>query len=142
MKGKRILAIIVGLVLVMAMMLSACSKEPETLENYISKDSEAADQINEAADSAGLDVQITGNDVIYTYDLKNFEGLDAELAKSETMINSLTQALESSGTTFTSLCSQLEEESKIEGIRIIVNYNYDGETLVTKTFDASGVVEE
>jgi len=142
MKGKRILAIIVGLVLVMAMMLSACSKEPETLENYISKDSEAADQINEAADSAGLDVQITGNDVIYTYDLKNFEGLDAELAKSETMINSLTQSLESSGTTFTSLCSQLEEESKIEGIRIIVNYNYDGETLVTKTFDASGVVEE
>ena len=39
------------------------------------------------------------------------------------------------------LCKQLEEESKIEGIQIVVNYTYGDEVIVTKTFNSSGVVE-
>ena len=136
MKNRRLIALIVGLTMVMTMFLAACSSAPKTLEEYISGDQEAMDEINEPAASAGLDVSISENNVVYTYDLKNFDGMTEDLAKSDTMVSSLGAALDSAGDTFISLCSRLEEETKIEGINIIVNYTYDGEVLVTKTFTA------
>ena len=57
------------------------------------------------------------------------------------MVEQLTSTLESTGDTFSGLCKQLEEESKIEGIQIVVNYTYGDEVIVTKTFNSSGVVE-
>ncbi|MBR2539967.1 MAG: DUF4854 domain-containing protein [Mogibacterium sp.] len=142
MKRRSIIAVLISLTLVMAMALSACgSKEPDTLEKYIQNDEKASAEIQQTADTNGLEVSIKGNDVVYTYDLKNFEGVTEELAKSDTMKESLASALTSAGTTFSDLCKQLEEGSKIEGIQIIVNYTYDGETLVTKTFNKDGAVD-
>ncbi|MBQ6315096.1 MAG: DUF4854 domain-containing protein [Mogibacterium sp.] len=142
MKRRSIIAVLISLTLVMAMALSACgSKEPDTLEKYIQNDEKASAEIQQTADTNGLEVSIKGNDVVYTYDLKNFEGVTEELAKSDTMKESLASALNSAGTTFSDLCKQLEEGSKIEGIQIIVNYTYDGETLVTKTFNKDGAVD-
>lgn len=142
MKRRSIIAVLISLTLVMAMALSACgSKEPDTLEKYIQNDEKASAEIQQTADTNGLEVSIKGNDVVYTYDLNNFEGVTEELAKSDTMKESLASALTSAGTTFSDLCKQLEEGSKIEGIQIIVNYTYDGETLVTKTFNKDGAVD-
>ena len=57
------------------------------------------------------------------------------------MVEQLTSALESTGDTFASLCKQLEDESKIEGVQIIVNYTFGDEVVVTKTFNSSGAAE-
>ena len=57
------------------------------------------------------------------------------------MKEQLASALDSTTDTFVGLCKQLEEESKIEGIQIIVNYTYGDEVIVTKTFNSSGAVE-
>lgn len=142
MKRRSIIAVLISLTLIMAMALSACgSKEPDTLEKYIQNDEQASAEIQQTADTNGLEVSIKGNDVVYTYDLKNFEGVTEDLAKSDTMKESLASALNDAGSTFSDLCKQLEEGSKIEGIQIIVNYTYDGETLVTKTFNKDGAVE-
>lgn len=141
MKKKSIISILISFTMIFAMILSACSKEPDTLEKYISSNEEDKQQIEQVAQDAGLEVTITGNDVNYTYDLKNFEGMTDELAKSDVLKESLASALSANASSFTSLCGQLEEESKIEGIQIIVTYTYDGETLVTQKFNKEGTVE-
>ena len=142
MKRKSIIALIITFAMVLSLFITSCgSKEPETIESFVNNNKEAADQIKEAAENSGLDVTITGNDVIYTYDLKNYEGMTADLAKSEQLTSSLEAALTQSEESFVNLCSQLEEQSKIEGVQIIVNYSFEDEVLVTKTFNSSGVVE-
>ncbi len=142
MNNKKIIASIIGITLMIAMLLASCgSKEPPTLESDISNNEEAQQQINKTADEAGLDVTITGNDVIYTFDLTNVDGVTEEIAKSEAMTSSLDSALEQTADKFSGLCAQLEEESKLEGVQIIVNYSYNGDVIVTKTFTTSGIAE-
>lgn len=139
MKRKGLFAVLLSLVLIIAM--TACSSSPKTIEEYINKDKEAQEQVQQAADQAGLTVDFKGNDVIYTYDLSSIENVTEEVIKSDIMVDQLTSTLESTGDTFSGLCKQLEEESKIEGIQIVVNYTYGDEVIVTKTFNSSGVVE-
>ena len=140
MKRKSIIAVLISIAIMMTMVFASCSKAPQTLEDYIQNDAEASQQIEETAQSAGLDVAISGNNVTYTYDLKNYEGMTEEVAKSEKMVDSLGSTLDAAGETFSDLCAKLEEESKIEGIQIIVNYTYDGENLVSRTFNKDGAV--
>lgn len=139
MKRKGLFAVLLSLVLIIAM--TACNSSPKTIEEYINKDKEAQEQVQQAADQAGLTVAFKGNDVIYTYDLSSIENVTEEVIKSDIMVEQLTSTLESTGDTFSGLCKQLEEESKIEGIQIVVNYTYGDEVIVTKTFNSSGVVE-
>lgn len=141
MKRKSLTALLLVLVMVMSVMVSACNKAPKTIEEYINNDKESLEQINSAADESGLTVEFSGNDVTYSYDLTNTNGASEELLKSDVMISQLTSQLESTQDQFVGLCKQLEEESKIEGIHIIINYKYGDEVLVTRTFDSSGIVE-
>ena len=119
---------------------TSCSK-PKTIEEYVKNDADAMEEVQSAADSAGLEVSFSGNDVIYTYDLSSLDGVTEDVIKSDLMIEQLTSALESTSDTFAGLCKELEEQSKIEGVQIVVNYTYGEETIVTKTFNSSGVVE-
>ena len=143
MKKKSIIALILSLALVMALFLTSCgSKTPQTLEDYVNSDEETSEQIEEVAETSGLQVEIKGNDVIYTYDLASYDGMNEDLAKSEQMISSLTSALDKTSDSFTGLCSQLEEETEIEGVQIIVNYTFGDEVLVTSTFNKDGKVDQ
>jgi len=142
MKKKSIITLIIGLTLVMVMFLTSCgNKAPQTMEDYVSSNEEVQQQIQDAADASGLAVEIKGNDVIYTYDLSTFEGMNEELAKSDTMKSNLESALDAASPTFENLCSQLEEESEIQGVQIIVNYTFGDEVVVTKSFTAAASEE-
>ena len=121
-------------------MATACSS-PKTIEEYINKDKEAAEQVQKAADTAGLTVDFSGNDVVYTYDLSSINNVTEDVIKSDMMKEQLASALDSTSDKFVGLCKQLEEESKISGIQIVVNYTYGDEVIVTKTFNSSGTVE-
>ncbi len=133
------------LVLVMACMaLTACggsgsnsggseSTEPEkevTLETWIADHPEEMDSV-EIED--GMEVLFEGNNLIYKYDLIVLD-IDAETAKSDTMIEALTEALDEQADTFKGVASDLEEATEITGITVTVIYTYDGEVLVEKTF--------
>lgn len=141
MKKKGLIALLMSFVMMMSIMASACSSSPKTIEEYVSKDKDAMEEVQKAADSSGLTVDFKGNDVIYTYDLSGLDGVTEEVVKSDMMVEQLTSALESTGDTFASLCKQLEDESKIEGVQIIVNYTFGDEVVVTKTFNSSGAAE-
>ena len=139
MKKKSLLAVLLSLVMIVAM--TACSSAPKTIEEYVENDKEAQEQVQSAADQSGLAVDFSGNDVIYTYDLSTIENVTEEVAKSDLMVEQLSAALQSTEGTFCNLCEQLEKESKIEGVQIVVNYTYGDEVIVSKTFNSSGVVE-
>ena len=138
MNRKKLSAIILCFVLMASMMLSACSSGPKTLEEYINSNEESLKEINDTADAAGLSVSFSENDVIYSYDLATVEDVNEEVMKSDIMKKSLEEALDNSGETFVDLCKELEEESTIEGVRIIINYNYGDETIVSRTFTSAG----
>ena len=140
MKRKSMIAMILAFLMSFSLMATACGS-PKTIEEYIEKDKEAAEQVQKAADTAGLTVDFSGNDVVYTYDLASIDNVTEEVIKSDMMKEQLSSALDSTTDTFVGLCKQLEEESKIEGIQIVVNYTYGDEVIVTKTFNSSGSVE-
>ena len=140
MKRKSIVAMLLAFIMTFSLMATACGS-PKTIEEYINKDKDAAEQVQKAADTAGLTVNFKGNDVVYTYDLSSINNVTEEVIKSDMMKEQLASALDSTADTFVGLCKQLEEESKIEGIQIIVNYTYGDEVIVTKTFNSSGAVE-
>jgi hypothetical protein len=140
MKRKSMVAMLLAFVMSFSLLATACSS-PKTIEEYIAKDKEAAEQVQKAADTAGLTVDFSGNDVVYTYDLASIDNVTEDVIKSDMMKEQLSSALDSTTDTFVGLCKQLEEESKIEGIQIVVNYTYGDEVIVTKTFNSSGAVE-
>jgi hypothetical protein len=140
MKRKSMVALLLAFVMSFSLLATACSS-PKTIEEYIAKDKEAAEQVQKAADTAGLTVDFSGNDVVYTYDLASIDNVTEDVIKSDMMKEQLASALDSTTDTFVGLCKQLEEESKIEGIQIVVNYTYGDEVIVTKTFNSSGAVE-
>jgi hypothetical protein len=140
MKRKSMVAMLLAFVMSFSLLATACSS-PKTIEEYIAKDKEAAEQVQKAADTAGLTVDFSGNDVVYTYDLASIDNVTEDVIKSDMMKEQLASALDSTTDTFVGLCKQLEEESKIEGIQIVVNYTYGDEVIVTKTFNSSGAVE-
>ena len=140
MKRKSMIAMLLAFVMSFSLMATACGS-PKTIEEYIEKDKEAAEQVQKAADTAGLTVDFSGNDVVYTYDLASIDNVTEEVIKSDMMKEQLSSALDSTTDTFVGLCKQLEEESKIEGIQIVVNYTYGDEVIVTKTFNSSGAAD-
>ena len=142
MKKRGLIALFLSFIMAMSMMAASCSKTPKTLEEYINNDKEAMEEVQEAADQSGLAVSFSGNDVIYTFDLATIEGSTEEVIKSDIMKEQLTSALDSTSDTFTGLCKQLEEESKIEGVQIVINYTYGDEVIITKTFTSSGAAGE
>lgn len=140
MKRKSLIALLLTIVMSLSVFATSCSK-PKTIEEYVAKDKEASEQVQKAADTAGLTVSFEENDVVYTYDLASIENVNEEVIKSDMMKEQLASALDSTTDTFVGLCKQLEEESKIEGVQIVVNYTYGDEIIVTKTFNSSGAVE-
>lgn len=130
---------IIALIAVMAFALAACGAKTKTLESYISKDKTAADEINKAADEAGMTVDIKDNTVTYIYDISNMgDTITEELAKSAEIKSSLDQALDSAGDTFVSLCKSLEDEAKVEGVQIVVRYTFKDYVITERTFTSAG----
>ena len=113
----------------------------KTIEEYVKNDTDAMAKIKSAAADGGLDVTYSGNDIIFTYDLSSLEDVTEEVIKSDIMLEQLTSDLDSEGETFGDMCKKLEEQSGIEGIQIVIKYTYGDETIITKTFNSSGVVK-
>ena len=140
MKRKGLIALLISLVMMLSVFTTACGG-PKTIEEYVKNDKDAQEQLDKVAESQGLAVDITGNDVVYTYDISSIDGVTEEIGTSDLMKDQLASALDNVSDQFVGLCKQLEEESKITGVQIIINYTYGDNVLVTKTFNSSGAVE-
>ncbi|MBR0399908.1 MAG: DUF4854 domain-containing protein [Mogibacterium sp.] len=142
MKRKSLIYTIMIMALLMALVMSSCEKKPETLEEFVNSNEESMEDIQKTADESGLKVDIKGNEVTYSYDISDYDGMTEEIAKGDQMKKALEDALNDASDTFTGLCGDLEEESGIEGVTIKVNYTFKDENLITKVYDKSGIVEK
>lgn len=141
MKRRAFLSIIISFVMIFSVFAASCNSAPKTIEEYVQKNSESMEEVQKAADTAGLSVEFSGNDVIYKYDMSQIDGITEDVIKSDIMIEQLTSALDSSADTFVGLCKQLEEESKIEGVQIVIIYTFGEDEIIKKTYNSSGEVK-
>ena len=155
MKKKSIFVLLLVLALTASVFMTACSKvskskggsggetaEPETLEQYAVSNPEVQKSIDEAMSESEVEVEIRGNDVIYTYELSKMEGYTEDVAKDPDVVENLQKALDNAGPTFGGIAKTLEDATGISGIRVIVKYTFGGEELATQTFDASDASAE
>ena len=83
MKKKGLISLLMAFVMSLSLMATACNSAPKTIEEYINNDKEAMEEVQDAADTSGLEVSFSENDVIYTYDLSKIDGATEEVIKSD-----------------------------------------------------------
>lgn len=136
MKKRSVVLMVLAMVMIMAMsfaMASCGEKEDPTLESYIASDEEAKAEIEDMAEANGLDISIVGNELTYTY--KYDQTFDEDTAAM--MSEQLESAMSSMDSTFSGIAADLEEQTEISGITVVVVYqNGDGSELYSETYTA------
>ena len=140
---KRTLVVLLIMAVITALCFTACgSKETMTLEKYVQDNPDVQESIDSAMSDSNVAVVIKENDISYNFDLSKMDGYTEELAKSDAIISALDDALAAAGGTFGGICKSLEESTEISGITTTVNYSWEDEVLVTKTFTSADAETE
>ena len=140
---KRTLIVLMIMAVISALCFTACgSKETMTLEKYVQDNPDVQESIDSAMTDSNVAVVIKENDISYNFDLSKMDGYTEELAKSDAIISALDDALAAAGGTFGGICKSLEESTEISGITTTVNYSWEDEVLVTKTFTSADAETE
>lgn len=136
MKKKSVVLMVLAMMMIVAMsfaMASCGDKEDPTLETYIASDEEAKAEIEDMAEANGLDISIVGNELTYTYKYDQTFDEDTAAMISE----QLESAMSSMDSTFSGIAADLEEQTEISGITVVVVYqNGDGSELYSETYTA------
>ena len=136
MKKKSVVLMVLAMMMIVAMsfaMASCGDKEDPTLETYIASDEEAKAEIEDMAEANGLDISIVGNELTYTYKYDQTFDEDTAAMISE----QLESAMSSMDSTFSGIAADLEEQTEISGITVVVVYqNGDGSDLYSETYTA------
>lgn len=133
MKKKSLFSILAVAVLLISLVLTSCGEEDKTLESYVNSDKDLKEKIQQIGEDSGLGVEIKGNDVIYTFDIETL-GVTKDMV-DDNLKTELEKALDTQKGTFVSVVDTLEEETEIDGIRIVINYTFQDEVLVNKIYE-------
>ena len=142
---KRTFIVLMIMAVVAAMCFTACgNKAPTTLESYVNDHPEVREEIDEKLGTdelKGVTVDFSGNEMTYTYDISGMDNITEELAKSDTLKESLDAGLEQQSGTFTQLASTLKESVKEDGVdletvKVTVIYTYEDYQITSRTFEA------
>ena len=140
--NKKIFTIALSIMLVFAMLLSACSKkEPDTLESLMKSDSDVLGSIQQEAESNGVKLTISGNEITYEYDISNQNDVDEKMLENEEYIKKYNTALDAGASIFEDYVKQTEETSEIEGLSMVVKYTYKGKEIASRVFTSTTSAE-
>lgn len=123
------------------MILTACGGS-KSLEQYVADNPEMQESIDSAKEGSNVEIKIEGNEITYIFDLSKMDGYSEDIVKDEEVISSLETSLISSAPTFGGISKQLEEQTKVKGITTTVNYTWEDEVLITKSFTSADAVED
>ncbi len=123
------------LLLISSLLVSSCEpkKAPSTLEEFVSAE-EVAAELQEDADSPGNTISISGNDIVYSYDMSKIKNFKEDVLESEQFIESLTADLESQAGIYSNTCRSLEEKTGLTGITLTVEYKNGDDVIISQTF--------
>ena len=139
-KTSKIFAVLLSLVMVMpaTALLTSCSSDPATLEDYIADHPEEQKAMDDAVasyeqDGMSVDVQIKGNEIIYSF--KYDETFDEDTV--EQLKSYFEGAMGGVSAVFEGIAKSCEEQTEIEGITVQVLYlNGDDSEIFSQTFEA------
>ena len=123
------------------MIFTACGGS-KSLEQYVADNPEMQKSIDSAKEGSNVEIKIEGNEITYIFDLSKMDGYSEDIVKDEEVISSLETSLISSGPTFGGISKQLEEQTKVKGITTTVNYTWEDEVLITKSFTSADAIED
>ena len=163
MKKKSLLILLLILTLCVSLFMTACggssssdsatpadtAEEAEevveetekTLEDMNAEENFLDDITDESGEMDGVVISFEGNDLIYTYDFSKNTDVTEEAMKDPVVVDSLQQALDTGSSDFVEMVKQLESQTGITGVRIVVNYTWGDDILCTAAFDSEGLVE-
>ena len=137
-KKRSIYMVLLSLLLLLGTLFTSCVSKPGNIEELLNSNPDIQQEIQTAAENAGMSVEIKGNEIIYSYDLSSVEGATEEALKDEAMIKNLQSALDSQRDQFVNVCKSIETETEISGVSATVSYTYKDDVLVTQTFTSAG----
>ena len=109
-----------------------------TLEDYINSNDAAKQQLVQSVEGTDVIISVSGNTLIYTYDLSASNSMTPEIAQSDELKQSLGETLDSSDEQFTELCAGLEKDTGISGVSVEVLFKYGDDVLLTRTYTSEG----
>ncbi|MCQ2567481.1 MAG: DUF4854 domain-containing protein [Mogibacterium sp.] len=113
--------------------------EPMTFESFINADPSILESVDAqlvSGQSSDISYEIKGNEISYTFEMSGTDGMTEDIVNSDIVKESLETGMKNQASSFKSLANSLAGISKIDGIRIIVSYTYNGDTVLTETFEA------
>ena len=114
-----------ALLLAMSLLLAGCGEAATNLEEYVKSNEELAQEI-EACSISGMNIDIAGNDLTYTYKYdQTLDEATAAIMKSE-----LEKAMSTMDPTFESVRDTLIEETGFSDISVIIIYTDGNDTVL------------
>lgn len=107
---------------------------PTTLEEYMNENETLADNITGSGGNDQVRVSWKDNDLIYSYDFAKLGDYTEEQIRRDEMLDALENTLEEGGSGFGNIAKSLEDAIGITGINVVVNYYWEDEVLISKTF--------
>lgn len=160
MKKKSLLILLLILTLCVSLFMTACGgssssdsaapadaaeeaveEAEKTLEDLDAEQGFLDNIVDESGEMDGVGVAFKGNDLIYTYDFSKNTDVTEEAMKDPVVVDSLQQALDTGSSDFVEMVKQLESQTGITGVRVVINYTWGDDILCTATFDSEGIVE-
>ena len=141
---KKFIAVFVSTLTVAALLLVGCTKEsePKTVESIITSNEDIAATIQSGADDAGVKIDIKDNNITYSYDISNVDGINEEMLEDEDFVKSLEDSIESHKAWSANVCKKIEDKAGIEGVVVNVIYTYNEKEIVSKSFTSADIEAE
>lgn len=139
MKNKKFMLLIVAMIAAMALILTSCGSSPKTIEDYSKTDSDfQAEMAQIEEQNQGLHLSFSGNTVIYDFNFQEMGSYTESQVVNDTVKANLEKALTDNASQFSTIIANMEDESEITGIEMVVNYKWGDTLLATATFDKNG----
>ena len=124
---------------VIAMVLFVGCGKPATLEEAVQNSESAQEKINEMASSSGVSIAVEENTVTYTYSI----GRDLDEDTKALVVEQLEEQMSGYDSTFIDIAKGLEDNMKISGVTVVVNYvDNSGNIVYSATYNATERVTE
>ena len=130
-----------------AICFTSCGSKKATLETYMNDHPDDRAKVEEPVASSnrpGLSVEFSGNEMIYTFELSEMEGITEEYIKSDIAKQLFESGLETQADSFKKVANTVldevrKNEKSIESISITVKYTYDDDVITSATYESDPV---
>lgn len=137
MKKNNKMMTLIGLVMVVMMLASCGSNKSGSLESYMSDNSDIKEQMDTSVDALkeqNIEVKVQDNDIVCNYDISGIDGVNEETIKNEEVVKMLEESIDKHSDTFKELAANMAENTGIKDVHVIVNYCFNDEVIVSRTF--------